>query len=89
MTKPNIGIDNTLWVRYTECMITSKCSCGYKIQTETADQGQEIIYQHFADNIDTHLGGAMTVGSFLHIPTWDARWYHKIFRGIKKKLRNP
>lgn len=62
-------------------MIITKCSCGFTVETGTAEEGYKITHQHFLDNINTHVIRTVNGGSHMHVKK--KSWAKKLWKLLK------
>ncbi len=68
---PHIKPDPNYW---------ASCSCGeYKVYGSSTEEVQDMINEHFVDNLKTHIKGTATGGSYiLHVPQ-KPKWWKRSF----------
>lgn len=67
-------------------MIITKCSCGFTVETGTAEEGYKITHQHFLDNINTHVISTISGGIHMHTPS-KKKWYQRVWNMLKNSKR--
>lgn len=62
-------------------MIVTKCSCGFSVETGTAEEGYKITHQHFLDNINTHV--ISTIVGRQHVSVPKEYWVKRLLKSFK------